>query len=300
MHTLVLIHGINNRAEMVNWQDRVMGLMAGVPGVRVVVYKYGFALPLGNGVWRVGTGGWSLPATTGTVTLKDLAEDFVQFCQTLRVGSSQLSIAAHSFGTLVVTQALSKHLLPRPHRVLLAASVADRGFSWSNEFADAVRHEYTAADPIVKLVPAGGFCNHFLAPLGLQVVPKELGVSGLFGFDNIPQNMEQKAFTTSDHSMFVAEEHVIDYWFPFFFSVRFGEICAKCMRADNAAAFTFWSHYWSYIANAIGFEVRLAEKRHVTLAEIQNAVLEIWRVGANEPASNPSSIIRRALKAVLT
>lgn len=256
----------------------------------VVAYQYGYVLPVGMGVLRIGGGGWSLSRRMGPMSVDALSEDLLAYCRVLHAASDPVTIAAHSFGTLLAVGALARADFDFD-RILLAASCIDPDYDWSGPRVRAVRHEYSPTDPVIGLVPLGEFLNANL----WRTVPADLGASGIAGFTRRGGVVQEQEYVTRNHSAFVMEEHILDNWIPFFCEVDFKAVCRRCLKGDRNATAAFLQHYFGFVSQAIGEELRAAGKARLTIDETRYVVLKIWSAGADR-SETPSRIIRTVVR----
>jgi hypothetical protein len=113
------------------------------------------------------------------------------------------SVVAHSFGTYILGNALLRYDTIRFDKVILCGSILPVDFPWDKLIdrgqVQAVRHEYGARDPWVRLVHwfVGG-----------------TGSSGAEGFSRNHERLDQEAFQY-DHSDYFGADHMKDRWMPF-------------------------------------------------------------------------------------
>jgi serine/threonine-protein kinase len=119
------------------------------------------------------------------------------------LSSDRPSIVAHSFGTYVLGNALLRYPYLRFNKVLLCGSILPRDFPWDvlidRGQVQAVRNEYGARDVWTRLA---------------QWFVPGTGPSGLVGFSNTHERLEQERFDYS-HSEYFERGHMEARWVPF-------------------------------------------------------------------------------------
>lgn len=114
-------------------------------------------------------------------------------------------LAAHSFGTWIVCNAMLKYEDIRFDKILLCGSILPRDFNWAKLLArdqvGLVRNEVGHRDPwpgwASRLVPGAG-------------------TSGSVGFDWFEVVVEEKDYDELGHGEFLDRGHIERHWVPFF------------------------------------------------------------------------------------
>jgi hypothetical protein len=115
------------------------------------------------------------------------------------------SMAAHSFGTWIVCNAMLKYSEIRFDKLLLCASILPTDFDWAKLFARdqvaIVQNECGHKDPWPKL------CYRYAPGTGRS------GAEGFEWFDSLVNN---KHYDYHTHSDFLSLPHMTEHWLPFF------------------------------------------------------------------------------------
>jgi serine/threonine-protein kinase len=114
------------------------------------------------------------------------------------------SIVAHSFGTYILGNALTRYEYLRFDKVLLCGSILPRDFPWRELIergqVQSVRNEYGVRD-------VWAHCVGWMVP--------QTGPSGTEGFTSAPvSRFEEQRFSYA-HSEYFEKGHMESYWVPF-------------------------------------------------------------------------------------
>lgn len=312
MHTIVLIHGVDNAQTIETWQDRAIRLFAGIPNVRVVVYKYGKVIPAGAGFGKGDCWGfrWAnpwIPSWYGRINLDQIVNDFASYLEALELTSSLVSVAAHSFGTVVAGEALkllkSRASSLKIHKMLWAGSAYDPNFDWATykTLVGEVRHEYCPKDDqVISLVPLGRVLKGSIMP--------SIGTSGIDGFSKplASPDWQEQAYTfrshvKDHHSEFVTDEHIIDFWFPFLLDHDFFSCCAGAhhdlvtVASQPKSIEEFGKYYGFYCTKSFGTESK-RRGYYLSLTDESYAFSSIFRLGEKQFRENRNSCIQSIYK----
>lgn len=120
----------------------------------------------------------------------------------------QISIIAHSYGSLAVANLLARKPSIKFKRIILYGSVIDHEYPWptvyDNEQFVELLHEFGGNDIYPKI-----------APWGFYLI-RNSGNSGAYGFDaNALECFHQFRYPDAQHSDLQTLDHFRDVWIPF-------------------------------------------------------------------------------------
>lgn len=184
-HVIVLIHGIRTHGA---WQDKVAAVLQSHPGTVPVIVGFGyfdifsFWFPV---LFRAS------PIERVEREIRGVIKDNQ---------GALVSVVAHSFGTYIISQILTKRPDLQFHRLLLCGAIVDRTFAW-----DALRSYPT--DGVVNDVG-----TRDKLPAVAKLVSWGYGSSGTFGFRT---HKVKDRYFDFDHSDFFSSEHIERFWVPY-------------------------------------------------------------------------------------
>jgi len=191
----ISVHGIRTDAR---WQKTFAEIWGG-SSTKVASYDYGkYGLPLflmpGHNDRKIDEFyGWYSTAVKSCARVK------------LDRYDRRPCLAAHSFGTWIVCNAMLKYDDIKLDKILLCGSILPCDFDWAKLFSRdqvaLVRNERGHKDPW----PAWA----------ARVVPRT-GTSGSEGFDWFVSAVEDVAYNEFGHSDFLHMRHLEEHWLPFF------------------------------------------------------------------------------------
>jgi pimeloyl-ACP methyl ester carboxylesterase len=125
----------------------------------------------------------------------------------LRRRGLDVSVIAHSFGSLIVGNLLWRKPSVQFERAVLYGSTLSRTFPW---------RECIARDQCGEILHEVGGRDvwPWFAPVGFALHPQS-GWSGVKGFKNPPSNMTQRVYSGAGHSDLQSEAHFQRTWIPF-------------------------------------------------------------------------------------
>jgi len=191
----ISVHGIRTDAR---WQKTFAEVLSG-SSTRVASYDYG----------KYGAIRFLTPGLNDRKINQFYAwySETVKSCPTVDLSryDKRPCLAAHSFGTWIVCNAMLKYDDIRFDKILLCGSILRRDFDWAKLFARdqvaLVRNERGHQDPwpswAARLVP-------------------DTGASGSAGFDWFVSVVEDKAYDEFAHGDFLHRRHIEEHWLPFF------------------------------------------------------------------------------------
>ena len=184
---IISIHGINTLGH---WQDDLATWVqdAGFMYSRVT---YGYVLLRSVLPWKL----------TSVVTRIE------QRYNELRRRDLEVSVVAHSYGTLAIGNFLWRKPSAKLHRLILYGATLSRKFPWvechrRQQFTN-VLNEVGLRDPWPWLGPA------------FFLLHPQVGWAGVRGFEKPPPCVSQCFYSGSGHSDLQSEEHFRRVWIPF-------------------------------------------------------------------------------------
>ena len=184
-HIIILIHGIRTQGV---WQDKVASILGKHPHTKPIIIGFAYFDLLS--FW--------LPYFFRRAPIERVERE-IRGAMSDNPGA-KISIIAHSFGTYITSQLLTRRPDIQINRLLLCGSIVDRFYPW-----DALRR-----------FPTGGVLNHVGTKDILPAISKSVswgyGSSGTFGFRT--HKVSDRYFNFG-HSDFFTEEHVNNYWVPY-------------------------------------------------------------------------------------
>jgi hypothetical protein len=181
------LHGIRTRGK---WQKDVVPLLAQA-GFTPVPLDYGPFLAF-----------QLLRKRSREKKIDWFRDEYTRQCA--RLGCDRPSIIAHSLGSYLVAEALEKYASIKIDRAILCGSIVRRQFPWKKLFASgqvrAVLNQY------------GG--NDFWARV-VEWVVSDAGQSGLRGFDDQNEFLDQQTHAKFGHSDYFYDLNYKENWIPF-------------------------------------------------------------------------------------
>ncbi|MYN28788.1 putative lipase [Duganella levis] len=185
LHLVILIHGIRTRGT---WQDRVASWLKKNEGVKPVIVGFDYFDIFS--FW--------FPRLFREGAIEEV-ERKIRAAQMDNKGAI-ISVIAHSFGTYVLSQILSRRPDLQLHRVLLCGAIVSTKFPWDN----------------LRSYPTEGVLNDVgtrdVLPAVARTVSWGYGNSGTFGFRS--PKVEDRYFNFT-HSDFFTDDHIQTYWVPY-------------------------------------------------------------------------------------
>ncbi|UKT64302.1 GNAT family N-acetyltransferase [Pedobacter mucosus] len=178
-HEILTIHGIRTDN---NWYTVFKELLEKRSDVRVVNFTYGYFT-----IWQF-LAFWER---------RRVIKEFHDFYYKNFDPDSPPSVVCHSFGTYIFYTSIRKYSSIKFKKVILCGSILARGVDWRTYFKrkqiEHLYNDYGGLDAIVGLSPA---------------VIREFGVSGKYGFKNIPLELQERI--TQEKNYFGHS----DYFYP--------------------------------------------------------------------------------------
>lgn len=147
-------------------------------------------------------------------TLEDFRAWIYDTCQRYEKYTTNLSIAAHSYGTYLVGAYLNGFdKLPIDlNAIILTGSLLNKGYNWDSHF-DAARigsvlNIHSPNDRLIKMIPD----HAFKQIIGMDVL---FGSAGHSGFDCTHSRMIQRQLDILNHTNTIKRDIVEQVWMPF-------------------------------------------------------------------------------------
>jgi pimeloyl-ACP methyl ester carboxylesterase len=216
LHVILLIHGI--RTEGV-WQDKLYAKLKKSPTTLPVIV--GFPYQDVFSFW--------FPSLFRRYPIERVEREIRNAIKDNP--HSHISVVAHSFGTYVISEILTRRPDIQLYRLLLCGSIIDRTYPW-----DALKNI-----PTEEVVNDVGTKD--ILPATARMVSWGYGNSGTFGFRT---GKIKDRFFNFGHSDFFTDQHIDDYWIPYL--------------VDGEIVESEWSHerpsppFWLSITEVVPFK----------------------------------------------
>lgn len=171
------------------------------------------------------------------------------------VKGDHVHVIAHSFGTFLIGEALSRFSATRIDRLVLTGAVLPRHYIWSELLegstprVNAVRNECGSSDRVMFF---SGIAGKFIKGMGNAGGKKGFldqeglvhSCSNAYGICRPCNLLESQAVVHNVHTKFhhsdhyVAKDHAITYWLPFlwnFHCAEFSDFVERCVEGDRLA-----------------------------------------------------------------
>jgi pimeloyl-ACP methyl ester carboxylesterase len=251
------IHGMRSQGE---WQVQIVPCFEGIDGLIYRIHNYGYVK-------------FYEPAIESQ--RDKVVAEFVEFYKKQTDGTNiRPSIIAHSYGTWILCEAMSRYPEMRFDRMILCGSVVECDFKWA-QYLDGgkqvfqVLNEKAGSDDTVA---------RLRKDLYRRFLPGS-GPSGLDGFSYKSSELQERSYPKYEHSdAFVFRRHCERVWRPFIFGESaFAEACSAYLEKRDGGAFS--NTYLPVLIEAIEQYLRDLPAGAATIVA-QYAIDDMARYGA--------------------